>query len=102
MKRKFATTIFILCLFVGLCYYINLPDYRILSSMSLSSGNERDTHLKVIVYKYWGIDETIKEIETEHNGINGIPSTLEISFYHSLCLMRAGVQPFQIVKIKYT
>ena len=46
--------------------------------MSFSNQGTRDTELTVIVYKYWGIDETIRKIETEHNKINGTPTTLEI------------------------
>lgn len=37
--------------------------------MSFSNQGTRDTELTVIVYKYWGIDETIRKIETEHNKI---------------------------------
>ena len=44
--------------------------------MSFSNQGTRDTELTVIVYKYWGIDETIRKIETEHNKINGTPTTL--------------------------
>lgn len=90
-----------MCLAIGIYYYISLPDYQVLSSMSFSSGNERDTHLKVIVYKYWGIDETVSKIEAEHNGINGTPTTLEINLYRTAWLIRYGEQPFKTVMIEY-
>lgn len=69
--------------------------------MSFSNQGTRDTELTVIVYKYWGIDETIREIEAEHNKINGTPSTLEINLYYSSWLIRYGEQPFKTVTIEY-
>lgn len=47
--------------------------------MSFSNQGTRDTELTVIVYKYWGIDETIRKIETEHNKINGTPMIQNLS-----------------------
>ena len=38
--------------------------------------------LTVIVYKCWKIDGLIKDIENEHNKINGTPTTLEIKLYY--------------------
>ena len=69
--------------------------------MSFSNQGTRDTALTVIVYKYWGIDETIRKIETEHNKINGTPTTLEINLYYSACLIRYGENPFKTVVFKY-
>ena len=60
-----------------------------------------DTELTVIVYKYWGIDETIRKIETEHNKINGTPTTLEINLYYSAWLIRYGEKPFKTVVFEY-
>ena len=79
MKIKVITTFLLFCLIAGICYYISLPDYHVRNSMSFSNQGTRDTELTVIVYKYWGIDETIRKIETEHNKINGTPTTLEIN-----------------------
>lgn len=83
MKKQFIVILFILCLFAGISYYINLPDYHVFNSLSLSSQNTRDTTLDVVVYKYWKIDNTIQKIEEEHNKINGTPTTLEINLYYS-------------------
>lgn len=74
MKIKVITTFLLFCLIAGICYYISLPDYHVRNSMSFSNQGTRDTELTVIVYKYWGIDETIRKIETEHNKINGTPT----------------------------
>ena len=82
MKIKVITTFLLFCLIAGICYYISLPDYHVRNSMSFSNQGTRDTELTVIVYKYWGIDETIRKIETEHNKINGTPTTLEINLHH--------------------
>jgi len=54
MKRKVITTLLLLCLIAGICYYISLPDYHVRNSMSFSNQGTRDTELTVIVYKYWG------------------------------------------------
>ena len=83
MKIKVITTFLLFCLIAGICYYISLPDYHVRNSMSFSNQGTRDTELTVIVYKYWGIDETIRKIETEHNKINGTPTTLEINYVES-------------------
>lgn len=69
--------------------------------MSFSNRGTRDTELTVIVYKYWGIDDTNREIEAEHNKINGTPTTLEINLYYSARLIRYGEQLFKTVIIKY-
>lgn len=101
MKRKIIITLLLLCLIAGICYYISLPDYHVRNSMSLSNQGTRDTELTVIVYKYWGIDDIIRDIEAEHNKINGTPTTLEINLYYSPRLIRYGVQPFKTVIIEY-
>lgn len=63
MKRKVISILLLLCLIAGMCYYISLPDYHVRNSMSLSNQGTRDTALTV-VYKYWGINETIRNIGT--------------------------------------
>lgn len=90
MKKKLIITLFVLCLLIGISYYISLPDYRIFNSISYSNQDTRDTTLKVVVYKYWEINDTIKKIEEEHNKINGTPTTLEINLYYSKLLIRYG------------
>lgn len=96
-----VTTFLSFCLIAGICYYISLPDYHVRNSMSFSNQGTRDTELTVIVYKYWGIDETIRKIETEHNKINGTPTTLEINLYYSAWLIRYGEKPFKTVVFEY-
>ncbi len=82
-------------------FYISLPDYRIFNSISYSNQDTRDTTLKVVVYKYWEINDTIKKIEEEHNKINGTPTTLEINLYYSKLLIRYGKKPFKTVMFEY-
>ena len=72
MKIKVITTFLLFCLIAGICFY-----------------------------KYWGIDETIRKIETEHNKINGTPTTLEINLYYSAWLIRYGEKPFKTVVFEY-
>ena len=64
MKKKIIAPITILCLLTILYNYLRLPDYHITNSMSFSSADTRNTELTVIVYKCWGIDGVIKDIET--------------------------------------
>ena len=101
MKKKLIITLFVLCLLIGISYYISLPDYRIFNSISYSNQDTRDTTLKVVVYKYWEINDTIKKIEEEHNKINGTPTTLEINLYYSKLLIRYGKKPFKTVMFEY-
>ena len=61
MKKKLIITLFVLCLLIGISYYISLPDYRIFNSISYSNQDTRETTLKVVVYKYWEINDTIKK-----------------------------------------
>ena len=68
---------------------------------SVIKAHRESTELTVIVYKYWGIDETIRKIETEHNKINGTPTTLEINLYYSAWLIRYGEKPFKTVVFEY-
>ena len=75
MKKKILAPITILCLLTILYNYLRLPDYHITNSISFSSADTRDTELTVIVYKCWEIDGLIKDIENEHNKINGTPLT---------------------------
>ena len=73
MKKKIIATITILCLQTDLYNYLRLQVYHITNSISFSSADTRDTELTVIVYKCWEIDGLIKDIENEHNKINGTP-----------------------------
>lgn len=102
MKKKLIITFLVLCLFVGIAYYISLPDYHVFNSVSFGSQETRDTTLDVVVYKYWEIDDTIREIEEKHNKINGTPTTLEINLYFLRRLIRYGEQPFKTVIFEYS
>ena len=90
MKIKVITTFLLFCLIAGICYYISLPDYHVRNSMSFSNQGTRDTELTVI-----------RKIETEHNKINGTPTTLEINLYYSAWLIRYGEKPFKTVVFEY-
>lgn len=102
MKRKILIVITILCLSAVTYGYLRLPDYHIMNSMSFSTQDTRDTQLKVIVYKCWGIHDVIQEIEAEHNRINGIPTTLEINLYYPTYFLHDDSKPFKTVTIQYT
>ena len=80
----------------------DLPDYVVVNSMSFSSENTRDTEIKVVIYKYHDIDDTVKAIEQEHNRINGTPTSLEMDLYYSRWHLRHGSGPFKTVIFNYT
>lgn len=101
MKQKILLLAIIIFLFINITYYIQLPDYYVINSVSFSSENTRDTEIKVVIYKYWNIDETIKAIEEEHNRINGTPTTLEIHLYFSKWHITHKAKPFKIIVFKY-
>ena len=101
MKIKVITTFLLFCLIVGICYYNSIPHYHLSNIKSLSKKGKRDTDLTLIVNKNIRIDETIRKIETEHNKINGTPTTLEINLYYSAWLIRYGEKPFKTVVFEY-
>ena len=101
MKKKLLFSTIILILLAGILYYISLPDYLVFNSMPFSNGANRDTELQVIVYQYCNIDEVIAEIETEHNQINGTPTTLTINLHHSKLSFHNGYKPFYTTPINY-
>ena len=52
MKRKMIILLISVILLSAACYYISLPDYVVVNSMSFSSENTRETEIKVVIYKY--------------------------------------------------
>lgn len=101
MKKKIIYTTIILIFSVCIIYYILLPDFHIFSGMSFCHGTNRITTLHVIVYQYHDTDKIIKDIENEHNNINGIPSTLTINLYRSKYQLQNRSNPFRTITIKY-
>lgn len=91
MKKKIIATITMLCLLTVLYNYLRLP----------GSADTRDTELTVIVYKCWKIDGLIKDIENEHNKINGTPTTLEIKLYYPTYYLHNNSKPFRTTTIEY-
>ena len=102
MKRKMVILLISVILLSAIYYYISLPDYVVVNSMSFSSKNTRDTEIKVVIYKYHDIDNTVKAIEQEHNRINGTPTSLEMDLYYCRWHLRHGSDPFKTVIFNYT
>lgn len=100
MRKKTILLPILFILFLGICYYVHLPDYQEMGSISFSNHDTRDTELNVIVYRYWDIDGLVQEIRDEHDRINGIPTTLELRLYHSKWGLRHGKAPFDTVVFK--
>ena len=95
MKRKMVILLISVILLSAIYYYISLPDYVVVNSISFSSKNTRDTEIKVVIYKYHDIDNTVKAIEQEHNRINGTPTSLEMDLYYSRWHLRQGTGPYK-------
>lgn len=84
-------------------YFINLPDYEVVSSYSISSsGKHRETDIDVVVYKQQYNEELYRRIEVEHNRLNGEPETLTINLYHSDTERMNGIKPYTVIYIDYT
>ena len=102
MKKKLLFATIVLITLASVLYYIRLPDYLIFNSMSFSTGTTRDTELQIVVYhQYWGINGVLHNIETEHNQINGTPTTLKLNPYHSQWSFHHGYEPFYTTTINY-
>ena len=100
MKKRFVCII-VVFLILGWLYYLSLPDYKVHFSMSNSHshGTVRETELDVVVFKLWGYDELIKEIEREHMEVNDYMDTeLTINLYHFTTRKN---EPFKTVVFEY-
>ena len=49
MKRKMVILLISVILLSAIYYYISLPDYVVVNSISFSSKNTRDTEIKVVI-----------------------------------------------------
>lgn len=101
MKKKLFIIVICFSIFVSITYYLNLPDYHVLSSISFSNNSTRDTEMNVVIYHYWKIDQIYIDVEKEHNKINGTPSSLTINLYLSKFFLKKGYKPFSSTTIKY-
>lgn len=101
MKKNILFAIISFILFLSILYYLSLPDYLVLTSISFSNASKRNTELQVVVYHYQNTNQIIKEIEEEHNQINGIPTTLTINLHHSKWSLHNGNKPFYTITINY-
>lgn len=100
MKRVIAIFVAVVLLICGIVY-ARLPDYKVFYSISNGDRTERETRLDVIVYKFWDVDKAIKDIEEEHNRINGTPTELKMRLYHSVWEMQHSYKPFRTVEFDY-
>lgn len=101
-NHKIATVLLVLYI-LFMIWYAPKPDYKVFNSFSMSSsgGEIRDTHIKVVVYKGYFNKYVYKEIEEDHNKINGTPSKLTIDLYFSEGAIRKGKKPYRTVVFDY-
>lgn len=81
------------------CYY-NVSDYRIINAFTFSASNFRRTELKVVVYRFWDIDNIIGKIEEEHTRINREAIVLKLNLFYPECFFWHGKEAFEIVSIE--
>lgn len=98
---KFIITIVVLVLIAGCIYYERLPDYRLFNSYATSGDNFRDVDIDIIVYKYHHSEKLYKEIESDHNRINPMPTKLVINLYYTENAILKGREPYTKITIDY-
>lgn len=96
MKKRILELV-ITIIFMLSILYTSMPEYHIFSSISYSTDTERETTIKVIIYKYHNLNELVNQIRLEHDRINIVSSKLTIQLYHS----RYGSKPFKTVIFLY-
>ena len=104
MKKRIVLSVIVVFLVLLFClffYYLSLPNYEVHTSISNSHshGTVRETKLEVSVFKLWGYDKVIDDIEKEFIEVNGKPTTLEINLYHWTTL--GDKQPFRTETFEY-
>ncbi|MCI8889101.1 MAG: hypothetical protein HFG70_13615 [Hungatella sp.] len=80
MKKKYLCITGIL-MSLYLYGYHTIPEYQIQMSISIGNRSERQTMLKVIVYRNHFDKELPREIEQFFVDLNGAPTTLQIELY---------------------
>lgn len=78
-----------------------MPDYKVCNSFSTSAKNYRETTIMVIAYKAMYNPYLYKEIEEEHNLINGTPNKLTIELFHTERGKRNGKKPYRTIIYDY-
>lgn len=99
MKRK-KIIVAVIVFFIGIFYCYNVPDYRITNAFAFSSNNFRRTELKVIVYRFWDVDNIIKKIEEENTRINGKPTILQLDLFYPEFFFWYNEKAFKIIVCK--
>lgn len=105
MKKRIIETAITAILFLTLIgytvYYSRLPDYKVYNSFATMGKDFRETEINVIIYKNKSKD-LYKEIEEEHNKINGEPTQLTIRLYNKEKEIKKGGAPYATIFIDYT
>lgn len=96
-------------LIVFACFILNyhtyfskeLPDYERVNAFSLTIGDYCNVKLNYVVYKRLDDKDLYKEIEAEHNRMDGKPTELEIKLYASMDEWENGGDAYMEVFFDY-
>lgn len=78
-----------------------LPDYERVNSFSLTIGDYHNVKLNYVVHKRLDDKNLYKEIEAEHNRMDGKPTELEIKLYASMDEWKNGGDAYMEVFFDY-
>lgn len=70
--------------------YDSLQDYKVYSSFNSTSGDYRETEIKIVVYKVHKISHLYQDIAEKHNKLNGTPDKLTLQLYFSERAIKQG------------
>lgn len=96
MKRRIWAIVVLLFVCILGYRYCTIPEYKIRSSMSIGGSLERETILRVIVYKNHYDKRLVESIEDFFLKMNGYPATLQIELY-----FEGSSAPYKTVKFEY-
>ncbi len=94
IKIKGITLLLLICI-LGYWHH-TIPEYKIKSSISMENPTERQTILRVIVYKNYYAEDLPGKIEQFFVELNGKPTTLQIELYFD-----EDSKPYKIVNFEY-
>lgn len=99
-KRIIKTTTIIIVILLYI-WYAKLPDYQEFSSTTFSTGNRKDTTIKIIVYKAHYNPYLYHMIANRYNDLNGAPTKLKLELFFSKNAILRGKKPYRTIIFDY-
>lgn len=89
-KKKGLAIIVLIIILIIYVSYDSLQDYKVYSSFNSTSGNYRETEMKIVVYKAHKIPHLYQDIAEKHNRLNGTPDKLTLKLYFTERAIKQG------------